>query len=446
MTIRAVGAVAVGGLLIGSVGSAQTRPAAVDADAVSRYLDPRSGVSLDQAIALALSQEPSLRAARADADAALAMQTQARARPNPMFSFVQQGEPAGTDNQTRFEVVWPLDLFRQAGRTGVAERETAVVRSTLADRERLLAGEVRRAYGDVARSLRDWLTVGEVIQAAAKQHGLVAARVTQGAAPPLERDMLRVELHRLESDRLLLTGEVERRLIELKRVLGLPPDAPLRLGNDLEELVLGGATKVPGAGLSDDGVLVRARPDVQAAESRVLAADAQIALAQREGRFDLSLVGSYMRMDSTFPQLGVGTGGALEPVHGVFHYVAAGASVTLPFRDRKQGELAAARARRAGAVAGRDATELLARSEVAAARVQDEHARQAVAAYTSDARALARQNLAVVRQTYELGRATVIDVLTEQRRYLELERAFTSALAEAYDARQTLEQALGGLK
>ena len=42
--------------------------------------------------------------------------------------------------------------------------------------------------------------------------------------------------------------------------------------------------------------------------------------------------------------------------------------------------------------------------------------------------ALARQNLAVVGQSYELGRVTVFDVLAEQRRYLEVERAYTDAL------------------
>ena len=120
--------------------------------------------------------------------------------------------------------------------------------------------------------------------------------------------------------------------------------------------------------------------------------------------------------------------------------------MTLPLRDRKQGEVAAARARRAGAVAERDAAELLARSELAAARVRDERARQAVAAYSSDTRSLARRNLTVVSQIYELGRATVMEVLTEQRRYLELERGLTTALAEAYDARQALERALGGVQ
>jgi outer membrane protein TolC len=59
------------------------------------------------------------------------------------------------------------------------------------------------------------------------------------------------------------------------------------------------------------------------------------------------------------------------------------------------------------------------------------------------ARMLARQNLAVVGQSYELGRTTVFDVIAEQRRYLELERAYTETLRAAYEARTALKRALG---
>jgi hypothetical protein len=37
----------------------------------------------------------------------------------------------------------------------------------------------------------------------------------------------------------------------------------------------------------------------------------------------------------------------------------------------------------------------------------------------------------------------LLDVLNEQRRYLDLERAYTEVLREAFDARQTLKEALG---
>jgi outer membrane protein TolC len=59
---------------------------------------------------------------------------------------------------------------------------------------------------------------------------------------------------------------------------------------------------------------------------------------------------------------------------------------------------------------------------------------------------LARRNLDVVRQTYELGRGTLSDVLAEQRRYLEFETEYTSALREAFEARTSLEFARGELQ
>ena len=62
------------------------------------------------------------------------------------------------------------------------------------------------------------------------------------------------------------------------------------------------------------------------------------------------------------------------------------------------------------------------------------------------AQALARQNLTVVSQSYDLGRVTVFDVLAEQRRYLEVERSYTEALRAAYDARTALTRALGGVR
>jgi outer membrane protein TolC len=40
----------------------------------------------------------------------------------------------------------------------------------------------------------------------------------------------------------------------------------------------------------------------------------------------------------------------------------------------------------------------------------------------------------------------VLDVLTEQRRYLEIEQAYTSTLREAWEARAALTRALGETK
>jgi cobalt-zinc-cadmium efflux system outer membrane protein len=133
-------------------------------------------------------------------------------------------------------------------------------------------------------------------------------------------------------------------------------------------------------------------------------------------------------------------------VRGVFHYVSAGAMVTVPILNRNQGEIAAAEAQRAGATAAYEAARLAADAELAAARARDEHARQAVNTYSVEARTLARQNLNVISQSYDLGRVTVFDVLAEQRRYFDVERAYTEALRAAYEARTALNLAVGGVR
>jgi outer membrane protein, heavy metal efflux system len=133
-------------------------------------------------------------------------------------------------------------------------------------------------------------------------------------------------------------------------------------------------------------------------------------------------------------------------VRGLFHYVSGGATVTLPLRNRNQGEVASAQAARLGAAERLSAVQLTAEAEIAAARARDDYARRAIAVYAGEARSLAQQNVTVVTQTYELGRATVSDVLNEQRRYLDFERAFTAALREAYEARTSLRRALGDVQ
>ncbi len=412
---------------------------------VAAYIDPVNGLSLDDAIARALEREPALRASRAQVDLARGLQAQAGLRPNPSVSFLQQEEPAGTDNQTRVEIQWPLDLFRKKGRVAVADRELDAAQRAAADRERLLAADVRMRYGAVIAAARALTITENLLEATTRQRTLIASRVDQGAAPPLDRDMLRVEVQRLEAERVIQTGAVERAVVELKRILGLTPDAALTLRDSLEQLVSGEQRSVPAAARGDEET-VASRPDVRQTQAQVAVAEAQIDRAHREGRPDVSLVGMYMRMDAGFPQRGFGPTGDLERVRGGFHYVSGGAMVTVPVLNRNQGALAAAEAQRAAAAAQADAARLTARTEVAAARIRDAHARRALEAYTADAMALARQNLDVVRQTYELGRGTLLDVLNEQRRYLDLERAYTDMLREAYEARQTLKAALGEIR
>jgi cobalt-zinc-cadmium efflux system outer membrane protein len=412
--------------------------------APEQYVDRVNGMSLDQAIARALEQEPSLRAARSDIDVARGMRAQASLKPNPIVSFERREEPDGTDNLTTVALEWPLDLFRKSRREAVADRDVQAVQLAVADRERLVAADVRARYGAALAAVRDMTILDELVATTRRQLELLRSRVDEGATPPLERDLVDVELQRLGSDRQLLAGRTEGAFFELKRALGMRADTSLTVQETLEALVLRESSVPPIA--PDASSVVEHRADVRERAARVEAADANIERAEAEGRLDVSLFASYMRMDAGFPQQGFASDGTLERVRGLFHYVSVGAMVTLPVLNRNQGELAAARAGRAGAAASYEAARLTAESELAAARTRDEHARRALSDYASHARGLARQNLRVVTESYDLGRVTVFDVLAEQRRYLDLERAYTETLTAAFEARTALDLARGGVR
>ena len=432
MNSRAIAALSV--FLVMAASTAGAQPA-------SSFFDPVNGLSLDQAVGLALAQEPAIRAARTTVDAARGMRDQAGLRKNFSTSGEFRGEPSGTDNQTMIGVEWPLDLFRREGRIAVAERELAAVELSVVDRERLLVGEVRARYGEALVALRDLSILDELIDASRQQHELLRSRVDEGASPPLERDMVDVELRRMNADRSLQLGRVERALIELSRMLGASPADPIRLRDTLEDVV----NRESDSASVPSGVEER-RADVREAAARVALADAKIDRAERDGRFDVTVFAGYSRMDSGFAQFGVSPAGIPERVHGVFHYLTGGATVTLPLLNRNQGEVAAARAERAGAVALQEAAALSARAEVTAARAADQRARESVKGYAGDARALARQNLTVVRQSYDLGRTTIIEVLSELKRYLDFERGYSETLRAAYEARTALNRALGVMR
>lgn len=429
----------------GALALAQTTPAPATVHAppsslASQVIDTSNGLSLDRAIAQALEAEPSLRAARAEIDIARGARQQAALRPSPSVSFERREEPGGSDNQTMVGVEWPLDLFRQRGRTIVAEREVTAIQLEVADRTRRLAGEVRQRYGEVLAAVRDVTVLDELVGVTTRQAELMRARAQEGATPPLERDLIEVEVRRLEADRLLYVARVESAMFELKRVLGMEPFAALALRDSLEQLVLDAASS---RAAPAEAAVVEQRPDVRASEARLGIADAKVERAQREGRFDVSLFGGYMRMDSGFPQFGLNAAGSPERVRGVFHYATGGARITLPLFNRHQGEIAAARAERAAASAKYDGARLGVKAELAIALARDQRAHEAVAIYRTSVQARARQNLTVVGQSYELGRATVFDVLAEQRRYLDVERAYAEALRTAYEARTALGLAIG---
>ena len=190
------------------------------------------------------------------------------------------------------------------------------------------------------------------------------------------------------------------------------------------------------------GISLTTRADVREAAARVNLVDARLNQARREARVDLSLQGGYSHAQLRFPLRGVDAHGMLMPIEQVVHTALIGARVSLPLWNRNQGTIEALTAERAGATDTLAARERQARAELDTALLQDREARRAIEQYSA-IRELARQNVDVFLESYDLGRATLADVLIEQRRYLDVETGYTALLARAYDATVALRLARG---
>ena len=407
--------------------------------AVAQVIEANSGLTLQQAIDEGLRKEPALRAARLEIDAARGERQQAAQRPNPMVSIGQREQLGGMDRQTSIEVDLPLDLFRRRARLETADRTIEVTAASIHDQERLLAAAIRDRYGEALVAQRRLDIMDALLGANRTTVDLLRRRVAEGAVPPLDHDIALVELRRLEGERELAAGRFATALNDLKQLLGRPPSAGLTLQTPLAVVVQEwGSVAVPAS--------TAARADVRQAAAEVAVARARTREAALERKPEVGVFASYMRMREGFPQLGVGASGQLEPIEGVFHNLAGGIRVSIPLFNRGQGLIAAAQAREHAASIRLSARELAATTEVVTATARLEAARRAASAYSDEARALAQRNLDVIRETYTLGRATLFDVLNEQRRFLDFEAAFTDTLAELFSAHAALRRATGELK
>jgi outer membrane protein, heavy metal efflux system len=416
-----------------SPSSASPQPQA----SLARYVDNTNGMTADEGVANALTHNLDLMAARKEIDAARAMVKQARLRPNPKLDIEGKRQVIGKDNTIMAAAMLPLELGgRRTARTAVAEREVEMREREVANRERLLAGEIRMKFGEALAKALKLAFTDELVEANQQSFNLIAARVLEGAAPPLEQSMALVELNRLRSLREGATGKLEVSMLELGNLIGLTPEQPLRLRGDFNNLI----DQLPPVAEATAHAL-RERPDLQAFRAAENLADARIEQARAEGRLDASVSAGYERMNSSFSAFGVNEQGQLQPIQDVFHFLKLGISLDLPVRNKNQGAIEAAVAESVAAKNRREFAELTMRREVAAAYAQYEFAARAMEIFRVGVREPARANLDVVRQTYELGSKTMLDYIAEQRRYIELENDFIDAELAVYNARVEIGRA-----
>lgn len=411
---------------------------------LDRIVDPLAGLTIEQTVAAALDKLPALRAARAAVAAAQARRTQAGLRPNPSVSAGWREEIGGMDRMNELSVTVPLDLFRRGARVALAESGIAVADAEA--RRAILAAEleVRSRYAAVLAATRRAEVASELESTAQRTYQLLAARVEEGAAPPLDRDLARVEFERMAARARAAWADAEGAILDLGRSMGLVAAGNLRVRGSLEALIAD--TDVVGLAAGEPAARIDARPDVQAADARIREREAGINRARSEGRWDLSMAAGYARMRSGFPFTAFDGGGRLRGIEATFHNVSLGAMVMVPLFNRNQGAVSEAIAERSLAEAEAAAARLTAASELARASIALRAALDVAERYRASILPQSVRNMETVTERYELGRGTLFDVLQARQQLLQVQDEYTEALRRAYDAYVAALGARGGLQ
>jgi outer membrane protein, heavy metal efflux system len=405
---------------------------------LTKYFDPQIGITVEQAVAYALEHNGELLSSRKEIDAASALVKQAAFRFNPKVDASISKTITGTDNNINFSGMLPLELGgRRPARMRVAERELEMRRQDVANRERILAADVRDKFGEALAAILKLGFDEDLIATSQRSYNLVTARVTAGGTAPLDQNMVLVELNRLRSTRETAEGKAQIEMLELRNLIGMSPEEPLRLRGDFNDVIASLPTLT-----NSTEIALSERQDLKLAKAAESLAEARIEQARADGKLDASLTAGYQRMDSSYPLNGISDAGQLSPIRSTFHYFTVGVSLDLPVRNKNQGSIEAAVAEAEGAKRRREFLELTVRREVASAYALYNSTARAAEIFRVGVKDQANANLDVVRQTYELGSKTLIDYLGEQRRFIELQNGYIEALLETYKARVEIGRAV----
>src|SRR5262245_2255267 len=386
----------------------------------------------------ALASNAQLAAARMEIDRARARLRQAGLRPNPSVEFTQENGAFNSPGErgTTIGFSLPLELAGQRGRRiDLARAELEASEAEVADRERRLASEVRMAYAEALATLRELEVTHDLNTLDVETARIVEARVEEGDAAPLELNLLRAEADRLRARRSLIEGRLQAALLRLKQLAGIPPEETLRLRGELM------APPLPDPPTSLEAAVetaLRSRPDLLFARLSEEVARAGYRLAKAQAAPQVTASVQYSDVLGTFEDTPAGL------ISGRDKLIGFGVSITLPIFNRNQGAKAEAKASITQAQKQREFLESTVRAEVTSAYYRYEVARTALQTYERGVIERSTQNVRTVRAAYETGAFRVSELLTEQRRLIDMQSEMTEAMVDRYRALSDLHAGMGG--
>jgi cobalt-zinc-cadmium efflux system outer membrane protein len=410
--------------------------------AVSQFVDATNGVTLDQLMQMALSRNGELLAIRQRTLEAQGLLRQAGLRPNPVLETeYTTGSATGSSGEREFTLGY-AHTFELGGKRGrrvdLGQAGVDLTRLEVSDRERTVRAELQERYIAAMAAVRNLAAVVQNLGVTEQTYRATQRRVSEGESPRVDEMVLQAEVGRLTAERLLLAGDAQQAMLDLRVVAGVETSEPLRLRPDRDRAPV---TLTLEAALNRG---LASRADLAAARQEETRAGAEAGLANAERVPDVAAVVRYSDVRGQFPQFGLSASGALTALQDRDRLLTGGLSITLPLFSRNQGNIDAARARQSAATLRREYLNDVIRAEITGAYGRYIAARQAVETFEASVIRPAEESVRVLRASYAAGEVRLFDVLTEQRRLIDTQKAYTDALSLEALARVSLERAIGG--
>jgi cobalt-zinc-cadmium efflux system outer membrane protein len=351
-------------------------------------------LTVDRVLDLAARQNPEVLLARARIGQAEGSLITARSRlaTNPevdLFLGSRDNTGGGRSAEYEFSLLQKFEIGGQRGHrvaaatAGVEKQTFEVAATTIQAQTAALAAFYRALHAGEVRQV-----TGEALALAEEAVRATQARYEAGETAVLDVNVARVELARARREQLAAVARTEGVLGELREVLGLPPQEPLRVEGPLRPL------EVPPV----DALLARLpeRADLQAFTANLTQAEAELKLAQAPRTPDL-FGGVGMRREEADPVIGARIG------------------LTLPLFQRQTGAIAAASARISETTLALEARRVALDVRLRAAHAKYTTATQAADAITSNVLPLLKDNEELTRESYQAGKIGLLESLVIRR-------------------------------
>jgi outer membrane protein, heavy metal efflux system len=388
-------------------------------------------LTLDQAIDLALANNPSLKAARTQIGQSRAQEVTAGLRPNPVLQGDSQFLPIFNPSAFNSENVSQVQqydlgigyLFERGGkrqrRVQVARDQTEVTRLQVRDTERNLAFSVAQQFisAQLAKANLEFTT--QALESFRKTVDISETRYKAGDIS--QGDLLKIKLQVLQFETDVSSARValQQAMVSLRQLIGF--DAVAADYEIAGELAYQPLTE----GLEQVQVTaLQSRPDLASARQSTVAARSQIELAQANAKQDLTTALSYSH-----------TSGLSS---SSFSF-----NIPLPVFNRNQGEIERTHLAETQAVYNAKAAEEIVVRDVKVAYEQAKANETIVNLYLSGYLKQAQESREISEFAFRQGAVSLIDLLDAERSYRNTELAYREALANYAIAVQQLRQAEG---